>query len=122
MKLAVNSMIYAINESVSEALVLAENAAIPRSVALDVFTSSAANSPMLTYRRGVYEQPGSAPVTFTVDLAAKDLHLVLDLAAETDTPMPAAETNLRLMEATSDAGMGDDDMGMTAEYLRRPRQ
>jgi len=119
MKLAINSIIYAINEAVSEAMVLAENAGIDRSVALDAFASSAANSPMLSYRRALYENPGSGPVTFTVDLASKDLRLVLELAAATGTPMPAAETNLAVMDATSRAGMGDDDMGTTAEYLRR---
>lgn len=119
MKLAINSMIYAINEAVSEALVLAENSGIDRSVALDAFSASAANSPMLTYRRSVYEHPGSVPVTFTVDLASKDLRLALELADATGTPMPGAQTNLEIMEATSAAGMGDDDMGMTAEYLRR---
>ena len=119
MKLAINSIIYAINEAVSEAMVLAENAGIDRSVALDAFAASAANSPMLTYRRALYENPGSVPVTFTVDLASKDLRLVLELAAATGTPMPAAETSLAVMDATSRAGLGDDDMGTTAEYLRR---
>lgn len=118
MKLAINSMIYAINEAVSEAMVLAENAGIERSVALDAFAASAANSPMLTYRRAVYESPGSIPVTFTVDLAIKDLELILGLADETGTPMPGAATNREVMEATSAAGMGEDDMGMTAQYLR----
>lgn len=119
LKLAINSMIYAINEAVSEAMVLAEKSGIHRAVALDAFAASAANSPMLTYRRGIYEQPGSVPVTFTVDLATKDLNLILDQAGISGTPMPGAETNLAVMEATSAAGMGDDDMGMTAEYLRR---
>jgi 3-hydroxyisobutyrate dehydrogenase-like beta-hydroxyacid dehydrogenase len=119
MKLAINSMIYAINEAVSEAMVLAENSGIERAVALDAFTKSAASSPMLNYRRPIYENPGSIPVTFTVDLASKDLRLALELAAANGTPMPGAEVNLRVMEETSAAGMGDDDMGMTAEYLRR---
>ena len=119
MKLAINSMIYAINEAVSEAMVLAENSGIDRGVALDAFSKSAASSPMLNYRMPIYLNPGSIPVTFTVDLASKDLRLALELAAANGTPMPGAEVNLRVMEETSAAGMGDDDMGMTAEYLRR---
>ena len=119
MKLAINSMIYAINQAVSEAMVLAENSGIERSIALEAFSASAASSPMLAYRRPIYEDPGSIPVTFTVDLAAKDLRLILEQATETGTPMPAAATNLEMMEATSSAGWAEDDMGMTAEYLRR---
>ena len=47
-KLAVNALIFAINNSVSEALVLAERAGIDRATAYEVFTSSAAVNPALT--------------------------------------------------------------------------
>jgi 3-hydroxyisobutyrate dehydrogenase-like beta-hydroxyacid dehydrogenase len=118
MKIAINSMVYAINEAVCEALILTERSGIDRTAALDAFEASAASSPMLNFRRPVYEFPDDAPVGFTVDLAAKDLRLALELAAAVGATMPGAETNLDVMQRTSDAGMGTWDMGRTATYLR----
>lgn len=118
LKLAINSMIYGINEAVSEALILAERSGVDRSVAYEAFSKSAAAAPVVTYRRPVFEAPGTTPVSFTVDLALKDLDLILDLAEQSGTPMPAAETNRSVMRATSDAGFGDGDMGLTAVHLR----
>ncbi len=118
LKLAINSMIYGINEAVSEALVLAERSGVDRSIAYEAFANSAAAAPVVKYRRPVFEAPGTTPVSFTVDLALKDLDLILELAERTGAPMPAAEVNRQVMRATSDAGNGDGDMGLTAVYLR----
>lgn len=118
LKLAINSMIYGINEAVSEALVLAERSGVDRSIAYEAFANSAAAAPVVKYRRPVFEAPGTTPVSFTVDLALKDLDLILELAERTGAPMPAAEVNRQVMQATSDAGNGDGDMGLTAVQLR----
>src|SRR5690606_25083678 len=99
MKLAVNAVLFAINQSIAESLVLAERAGIERSVAYDVFASSAAGAPVVHYRRPVFEQPESAPVTFPIDLAIKDLDLVLALGSAVGAPLPQAETNLAAMHA-----------------------
>ena len=80
MKLAVNDVLFAINQAIAEALVLAERAGIERSVAYDVFASSAVAAPVVHYRRNVFEHPESAPVTFPIDLVIKDLELVQALA------------------------------------------
>ena len=53
MKLAVNAVVFAINQAIAEALVLAERAGIERSVAYDVFASSAVAAPVVHYRRPV---------------------------------------------------------------------
>lgn len=118
LKLAINSMIYGINEAVSEALVLAERSGVDRSIAYEAFANSAAAAPVVKYRRPVFEAPGTTPVSFTVDLALKDLDLILELAERTGAPMPAAEVNRQVMQATSDAGNGGGDMGLTAVHLR----
>ena len=82
MKLAVNAVVYAINQAVAEALVLAERAGIERSVAYDVFASSAVAAPVVHYRRPVFEHPETAAVTMPIDLVIKDLNLVLALAEQ----------------------------------------
>jgi 3-hydroxyisobutyrate dehydrogenase-like beta-hydroxyacid dehydrogenase len=118
MKLAVNAIVYAINQAVAEALVLAERAGIERSVAYDVFSSSAVAAPVVHYRRPVFEHPETAAVTMPIDLVIKDLKLVLALAEQVDAQVPQAETNLAAMTAASTAGRGAADMGTIAVHLR----
>jgi 3-hydroxyisobutyrate dehydrogenase-like beta-hydroxyacid dehydrogenase len=118
MKLAVNAVVYAINQAVAEALVLAERAGIERSVAYDVFASSAVAAPVVHYRRPVFEHPETAAVTMPIDLVIKDLKLVLALAEQVGAQVPQAETNLAAMTAASTAGRGAADMGTIAVHLR----
>ncbi len=122
MKLAVNAVVFAINHAVAEALVLAERAGIERSVAYDVFASSAVAAPVVHYRRPVFEHPESAAVTFPIDLAIKDLDLVLALGSAVGAELPQTETNLAAMRHAAAAGLGAADIGSIAVYLRELRQ
>lgn len=117
-KLAVNSIVHGLNQALSEALVLAERAGVDRSAAYEVFARSAVGAPVVRYRRPVYERPGETPVTFTIDLAAKDLQLALELAERVGAAMPQARGNLRILEEASRAGYGERDMGDVAVYVR----
>lgn len=118
MKLAVNSVLFGINQAVAESLVMAERAGIDRSAAYDIFASSAVAAPVVTYRRAVFENPGTTPVTFSIELAVKDLELILDLASAVGTVMPQAETNVRVMRESVAEGLGGSDMGDVAVHLR----
>jgi 3-hydroxyisobutyrate dehydrogenase-like beta-hydroxyacid dehydrogenase len=118
MKLAVNAVVFAINQAVAESLVLAERAGVERPVAYDVFASSAVAAPVVLYRRPVFEHPESAAVTFPIDLAIKDLGLILELGSAVKARLPQAETNLAAMQAAAAAGLGAADMGSMAVYLR----
>ena len=59
MKLAVNSVIFAIGQAISESLVLAERAGIERERAYEIFENSAVAAPMVKYRRDHYLHPES---------------------------------------------------------------
>ena len=118
-KLAVNALVHAIDVGLSEALVLAERAGVDRSAAYDVFTAGAAAAPFVLYKRPAFEDPESAPLTFTLDLMAKDLELILSLAHEVAAPMGQAERNRELVERALAAGFSGRDMSSVAEYLRR---
>lgn len=118
MKLAVNSVVFAINQAIAEALVMSERAGIERSTAYDVFASSAVAAPVVHYRRTVFEDPESAPVTFPIDLAIKDLDLILALAADVGARLPQAATNRQAMVDAATAGRGAADMGTIAVHLR----
>ncbi len=118
MKLAVNAVLFGMNQVVAESLVLAERAGIERSAAYDVFATSAVAAPVVKYRREVFENPGETPITFTVDLAIKDMLLVLDLAQQVGATMPQTNTNASVMTEASRGGRGAADMGDVAVHLR----
>lgn len=118
MKLAVNTVVYGLSQSVAEALVLAERAGVDRLTAFGIFADSAIAAPMVHYRRELFERPGEVEPTFALDLAIKDLRLIEALAATADAPVPQAAVNRAQLEAASSAGYGSWDMSAVAEHLR----
>ncbi len=119
MKLAVNALIHALAVALSESLVLAERAGIERSTAYEVFAGGAAAAPFVLYKRDAFERPDETPVAFALDLVAKDLELILALAAEVGARMPQAAANRAEVRAAIDAGFGRRDISTIAEHLRR---
>lgn len=118
MKLAVNAVIFALNNGLSEALVMAEGAGIERSLAYDVIAGSAAGAPFIGYKRDAFVSPDDASVAFSLDLAAKDLRLILELSERLGVPMPQARANKVLIGAAS-AHLGPDrDLSAVAAHLR----
>ncbi len=118
MKLAVNGLVHAINQALSEAVVLAEKAGVSRELAYEVFANSAAGAPFVAYKKAAFLDPETAPVAFSLDLVVKDLELILGLADRTGAPMPQAATNLEAARRAVDEGYGQDDMSALAVALR----
>jgi 3-hydroxyisobutyrate dehydrogenase-like beta-hydroxyacid dehydrogenase len=118
MKLTVNSVLHGLNLALAEGLVLAERAGVERAVAYEVFAASAIAAPFVHYKREAFEHPGRPPVAFSLDLVAKDLDLILALAAEAGATMEQAAINSRLVEAAVAAGLGGHDLSELATYLR----
>ena len=118
MKLAVNAMVFGINQTLAEALVLAERAGVERSVAYEVIANSAVAAPFVAYKRAAHEHPETTPVAFALDLVAKDLDLAADLAGTVGAPVPQLETNRRVVGEAIEAGLGDADMSAVAQHLR----
>lgn len=119
MKLAVNNVIYALGNALSESLVLAERAGLDRDVVYDVFEHSAISAPMVRYRREAFLDPDRTPAAFAMTLARKDLELITGLAATVGVDVEQAEANLSLIGKAIDAGLGARDMADVAVYLRR---
>jgi 3-hydroxyisobutyrate dehydrogenase-like beta-hydroxyacid dehydrogenase len=117
MKLAVNTLVHALNQALSEALVLAERAGVDRGTAYDVIAASVAGAPFVRYKRAAFEHPESTPVAFTLDLVAKDLGLALILAERVGAQLPQAVTNSQAAAAAIGAGFGQRDMSALAEML-----
>jgi 3-hydroxyisobutyrate dehydrogenase/2-hydroxy-3-oxopropionate reductase len=119
MKLAVNALVHAINVALSEALVLAEKAGVERSTAYDVFSAGAGAAPFVLYKRAAFEHPETTPVAFSLDLAAKDLDLILGFAGQVGARMDQAAVNRATARAAIAAGLGSRDLSSIATYLRR---
>jgi 3-hydroxyisobutyrate dehydrogenase/2-hydroxy-3-oxopropionate reductase len=118
MKLAVNSLVFGLNQALAEALVLAERAGVERHLAYEVFAESAAGAPFVAYKRAAFEDPDTAPVAFAIDLVAKDLDLAAALAAAAHAPVPQLEVNRRVIGDAIEAGLGEADMSAVARQLR----
>lgn len=121
MKLAVNAVVGALNLAVAEALVLAERAGIERSTAYEVFASSVVAAPYVLYKRDAFEQPEETPVAFSLNLVAKDLDLILELARRVGASMDQAAANREAVRRALAAGFGDADISAIAEYLRQQK-
>jgi 3-hydroxyisobutyrate dehydrogenase/2-hydroxy-3-oxopropionate reductase len=118
MKLAVNAVVFGLNEALSEGLVLAEASGIARELAYDVLTSSAVGAPYVGYKRAAFLDPAGTPVAFALDLAAKDLRLIAALAAETGVSMPQARANAGVIDEASRLLGGHRDFSGVAPFLR----
>lgn len=118
-KLAVNTVIYGLNQALSEGLVLAECAGIDRLTAYEIFACSAVAAPFVHYRREAFERPGEVPVALRLTLAEKDLNLILELAKQLQTRLPQAMCNLAVLEEASQEGFKEHDVSAVAQYLRR---
>lgn len=119
MKLAVNALIHGLNQTVSEALTLAEAAGIPTETAFDVIEASAAGAPMLKYRRPLYLDEAAHDVTFTVSLALKDMQITADLADQLGVALPQGRETLALLRSADAWGYGARDMAAMLDYMRR---
>lgn len=119
LKLTVNSILYGLNQAVAEGIILAEAAGVSPEVALDVLAQSAAGAPLVSYRKPQYLDPDGTPVTFTLELARKDIALALDQARATGVSMPQLERTLETIEALIADGEGQRDIGFAVEGARR---
>lgn len=122
MKLAVNSMIHGINQTLSEAMTLAEAAGIASDLAFDVIEGSAACAPMVSYRRPLYLNEDQHDVTFTVELARKDMNVTLDLAQKLGVPLPQGQVTLDKLNQAMDQGYAQRDMAAMIDFMRKEQR
>ncbi len=119
MKLAVNSLIHGLNQTLAEALTLAEAAGIEAARAFDVIENSAAAAPMLKYRRPLYLDEAAHDVTFTVALARKDMEVTAALAQHFGVAMPQGMVTLDKLKEAEAAGYAARDMASILNFMRK---
>ena len=118
MKLAVNTLIFGLNQALSEGFVIAERAGIDRALAYEVLAASAAGAPYVEYKRAAFLDPEGTPPVFTIELAAKDLDLITGFADRLDVPVPQARTNLNVLRDALAGGHAGADFAAVAVHLR----
>lgn len=118
MKLTVNLLIHGLNQTLAEALTLATRAGIDAQDAYDVIENSAAAAPMLKYRRGLYLDEHAHDVSFTVELAAKDVALALDLAQGRGVSMPQTSVTLSVLKEAIASQYGERDMASVFNFMK----
>lgn len=118
MKLAVNAVVHALNQALCEALVLAEKAGLPRHATYDVLAASAVAAPFVLYKRAAFEHPDDTPAAFMLDLVAKDLALIDELATSVGARMDQLAANRAVVAEALKAGYGTRDMTAIAGLLR----
>lgn len=121
MKLAVNSLIHGINQTLAEAMTLVEAAGIPSEAAFNVIEASAAGAPMLKYRRPLYLDEAAHQVTFTVALARKDMEIAADLAERLGVAMPQGRVTLAKLKAAEAQGYSARDMASILDFMRKEK-
>jgi 3-hydroxyisobutyrate dehydrogenase-like beta-hydroxyacid dehydrogenase len=118
-KLVVNSVIFALNAALSEALVLAERAGLDREATYDVLAAGAVGAPYVHYKRDAFLRPDETPVAFSLDLVARDHELIDALAESVGASMPLGYAAHALVAAAAAAGLGSQDMSAVARFLRQ---
>jgi 3-hydroxyisobutyrate dehydrogenase/2-hydroxy-3-oxopropionate reductase len=121
MKLAVNTVIFGLNQALAEGLVLAEAAGIARELAYDVIAGGAAGAPYVGYKRTAFLDPEGTDVAFAIELAEKDLDLILTLADDVGLELPQARTNARQLQNAREAIGPNADFSAVAAHLRERR-
>jgi 3-hydroxyisobutyrate dehydrogenase len=118
MKLAINMLIHGLNQTLAEALTLAEAVGIAPADAYRAIEESAAAAPVIHYRKPLYLDEATNPVSFALSLARKDVALAVELAAEHGVAVPQTQLNLDQLKAAEHAGYGQRDMASLVDYTR----
>jgi 3-hydroxyisobutyrate dehydrogenase-like beta-hydroxyacid dehydrogenase len=72
----------------------------------------------VAYKRDSFLDPGGSPTAFSLDLAAKDLRLIIAAAEAVGLPMVQATTNLGLILDAAGSVGPERDFALVAEHLR----
>jgi 3-hydroxyisobutyrate dehydrogenase-like beta-hydroxyacid dehydrogenase len=115
MKLALNAALAVTNQTIAEALALAERSGIARERAYDVLAAGALASPYVGYKREAFLDPDGTPVAFAIDLMAKDVALAAGLARDVGVALPVVDAARAQLERARDAGLGQRDLAAVLE-------
>lgn len=115
MKLVANATLGTTLAALGEVLALSDALGLERSATFDVLSLTPLG-PQADRRRPAVES-GDHPLHFRLDLAAKDLHLITDAAAEHGVQMSVAGAAMGWYDEAAAAGWGDRDYSAILPYI-----
>lgn len=118
MKLAVNSIVHALNVAVAESLTLASEFDLNLDSVYDVLEESVIAAPYVKYKRETFLGTNTL-VAMNIDTVSKDMGLILDLAKSQSLELPLAQAVAQAYSKASRAGMGDKDMASISESMKK---
>jgi 3-hydroxyisobutyrate dehydrogenase-like beta-hydroxyacid dehydrogenase len=116
MKIAINLQLAVQMLAFSEGVLLAERGGIDRQTAVEVMLNSVIASPMVKYRGPfVLGQPEEA--WFDINMMQKDMLLALELARESNVPLPTTAVTNELLTAARGLGLERMDFAVLFDTL-----
>lgn len=116
-KLAVNVVVGAVNESVAEALLLATKAGVDRSLFYEVLQAGAGGGAYVDYKKDAFLSTDEPPVDAPVTLIHKDLTLAAELATDLGLRLPGAAANAAVLAEAISRGHGNLDLSRVGVVL-----
>ena len=117
-KLAVNIVIGVTMQVLAESVVLAEQAGVPREMAVEVLSNSVISSPFLKYKASQLLEP-LGPAAFTINLMQKDFTLALEMARDVGVPLPTTATANEVVTMARGLGLGDYDFAAVTDVIKQ---
>jgi 3-hydroxyisobutyrate dehydrogenase len=113
-KIAHNTLLGVVTQSLAEITVLAEKGGVPRHAFLDFLNNSVMGSVFTRYKTPAFVNLDFTP-TFTPVLLRKDFDLALEAARKLEVPMPVAAVTASLVQASVGSGRVDEDFAILLE-------
>lgn len=117
MKLALNLIVHTLNSAIAEGIGLAAEAGIDPAVAYNVLRNSSVSSPYAAYKEAAF-LTSDVPVAMSLDLVAKDLTLIADLARAQGLALVTLDGVRREVDAARESGFGPSDMADLLAFVR----
>lgn len=117
LKLAINLVVHSLNSAVSEALALAAASGIAPEDAYGVLLDSSSAAPYVAYKQEAFLALTS-PVAMSLDLVARDLQLIREVAAQAELPLLTLDAVAEEVDRARQAGFGPTDMADVNRFLR----
>jgi 3-hydroxyisobutyrate dehydrogenase-like beta-hydroxyacid dehydrogenase len=118
LKLGANTLTIAVVEALAEVLAFGEKAGMAPSEYLRILNTGLFKSPLLDAFGGMIARRDHDPSDQTLDLAAKDLALMLQSAHGMDVTLPMAAPLLAEVENARNLGLGEKDLTVLAMVRR----
>jgi 3-hydroxyisobutyrate dehydrogenase len=113
-KIAHNTLLGVVTQSLAEITVLAEKGGVPRHAFLEFLNNSVMGSVFTRYKTPAFVNLDFTP-TFTPVLLRKDFDLALEAARKLEVPMPVAALTAALVQASVGSGRVDEDFAILLE-------